>query len=230
MEEPVNDGTFEPGSDPQGDSPGEPRAEPLPEAVTEAISAPPVWRPAFERERNRRRALLRRLAALLGTGTVAFAFTTWLLLQRESRSSRGSVSLVAAPAAPGGSDKAQPGGESGEQNAEAQALSAARAQLEALNQDDITAAYSHFSPRYRARVPLATFRRLVVAHHDMFHTEEQTVSTRSTSEDRVVLDIHLSSDDDEDYIAEFTLVRLQGKWCVDDLRWALDQNDTHSSA
>ncbi len=110
------------------------------------------------------------------------------------------------------------------------ALRAARAQLEALNQDDVAGAYSFFSPGYRARVPLATFRRLVRSHREMFHTEEQEVSTQSQSEDRVLLDIHVTSDDDEDYVAHFTLVHVDGRWCVDNLRWAIDEDDTHSSA
>ncbi|HMD33265.1 MAG TPA: DUF4864 domain-containing protein [Candidatus Acidoferrales bacterium] len=214
MEEPLNDGTI----------PGEPQGEPesvLPEPVL------PPWQPAFERERSRRRALLRRLAGLMGTGTLAFTFTTWLLLRHEIRTPRPG--LPAAASARAGQAAKEPPPASDEA-AEAAALREARAQLEALNQDDISGAYGHFSARYRARVPLATFRKLVTAHRDMFHTEEQDVKTRSKTDERVVLDIHVSSDDDGDYVAQFTLVRLGGRWCVDDLRWAFDESDTHSSA
>jgi len=228
VEEPINDGTIGPGGGPESEAPRE--AENLaPEPI---FAAPPVWRPAFERERNRRRALLRRLGALLGTGTLAFTVTTWFLLRHESRTQRPAA-LVAATVAPnpdGDGDTAKDPAATGDEAAATAALRAARAQLDALNQDDIAGAYARFSPRYRARVPLATFRKLIAAHRDMFHTEEQNVKTRSRSDDRVVLDIHLSSDDDEDYVAEFTMVRLQGRWCVDDLRWALEENDTHSSA
>jgi len=215
VEEPVNDGSIGPVGDPEGFSP-----------APEPVAEPPVWRPAFERERRRRRALLRRLAALLGTGTLAFTFTTWLLLRHESRAPR-LVSPVLATPATGAAKDSPP---AAEESAESGALREARSQLEALNQGDVSGAYSHFSPRYRARVPLATFRKLVTAHRDMFHTEEQDVKTRSSSADRVALDIHVSSDDDEDYVAEFILVRVQGRWCVDDLRWAVDESDTHSSA
>jgi hypothetical protein len=31
-------------------------------------------------------------------------------------------------------------------------------------------------------------------------------------------------------VAQFTLARLNGKWCVDNLRWGFDDDDTHSSA
>jgi len=64
----------------------------------------------------------------------------------------------------------------------------------------------------------------------MFHTDEQDVDTISASEDRVVADIHVSSDDDEDYVAHYTLVRIRGHWLVDDLRWGFDEDDGRSSA
>ena len=208
MEEPVNG----------GDLPQEP-------AAPEAAPVPP-WVPAFDRERRRRRTLLRRLAALLGTGTLAFTLTTWLLLRHESRIPRpapaGTASARVEGAAPDTSTTAE--------DAAGSALRVARAQLEALNQDDISGAYSYFSPVYKARVPLATFRRLVRSHLDMFHTEEEDVDTLSQTESRVLLDIHVSSDDDEDYVAHFTLLRVDGRWCVDNLRWGFDEGGDNSSA
>jgi hypothetical protein len=214
VEEPVNNGEAESQS-------------PLPEPDPGPEPAAPPWPPAFHHERSRRRALLRRLAALLGTGTLAFTFTTWLLLRHESRSPRPVTPAPTAAKTDGAPHGSAPAGHDAARTA---ALRTARAQLEALNQDDLGTAYSYFSPRYRAQVTLAAFRRLVKAHHDMFHTEEQDVKTRSEADDRVVLDIHVSSDDDEDYIAQFTLVRLEGRWCVDELHWAFDEDDQHSSA
>jgi len=188
---------------------------------------PSAWPPRFEQERLRRRALLRRLTALLGTGTVAFTLTTWLLLRRPSESAVPRVAAaspeIAGRGATRGAAPEAPG-------AAAAALRIARAQLIALNGDDIAGAYSYFSPRYRNRVSLALFRRLVLAHREMFHTDEQEVNTISESEDRVVVDIHLSSDDDEDYVAHYTLVRINGRWAVDDLRWAFDQDDQGRSS
>jgi uncharacterized protein DUF4864 len=207
VEEPLNDGQIE-----------------APSGLPEPAAAP-AWQPAFHRERDRRRLLLRRLAALLGTGTLAFTFTTWLLLRHESRSTRAGAPAPAktdgpsqGPAAP--RDKV----------AAAAALRTARAMLAAMNQDDLGTAYSYFSQRYRAQVSLSSFRSLVKKHRDMFHTEEQNVKTRSETKDRVLLDIHVSSDDDEDYVAQFTLVRLDGRWWVDQLHWSFDEDDQHSSA
>ena len=211
MEEPVNNPEFPDHESPQG-----------------GPAALPSWEPQFERERLRRRALLRRLTALLGTGTLAFTLTTWLLLRHPVETSPPRL----VTAAPGAEKKSGPAQEASPEDSPAvgAALRIARAQLIALNGDDISGAYSYFSPRYRARVSLALFRKLVLAHRDMFHTEEQDVVTRSDAEERVVVDIHVSSDDDEDYVAHYTLVLLRGHWVVDDLRWAFDEDEARSSA
>ena len=213
MEEPLNDGQLE--------SQGGPAApDPVPAAA-------PAWQPAIHRERDRRRLLVRRLAALLGTGTLAFTLTTWLLLRHESRSARaGGPASAAAKTDVPSQGPAAPRDEA----AGAAALRTARAMLAAMNKDDLGTAYSYFSQRYRSQVPLASFRSLVRTHRDMFHTEEQNVRTRSETKDRVLLDIHVSSDDDEDYVAQFTLVRLDGRWWVDQLHWSFDEDDQHSSA
>ena len=169
---------------------------------------------------------MRRLGALLGTGTLAFTLTTWLLLRHENRAARPERAGAAGARVQG----TAPDSATAAQDAVGAALRVARAQLEALNQDDVAGAYSCFSPGYRERVPRATFRRLVRAHRDMFHTEEEDVWTRGQSEGRVQLDIHVSSDDDEDYIAHYTLLRVDGRWWVDNLRWGVDEGENHSSA
>ena len=211
MEEPIKDPEF-----PEQDSTG--------------LEVPvlPAWEPRLERERLRRRTLLRRLTALLGTGTVAFTLTTWLLLRHPADSAPPRLATPSPKI--GSSGGAQEHTAPDEPGAAAAALRIARAQLVALNGDDIEGAYAYFSPRFRNRVSLALFRRLVRAHRDMFHTDEQDVDTISASEDRVVADIHVSSDDDEDYVAHYTLVRIRGHWLVDDLRWGFDEDDGRSSA
>ncbi|HUK54843.1 MAG TPA: DUF4864 domain-containing protein [Candidatus Binatia bacterium] len=199
----------------------------LPEEELEAMGprGPFGWEPRLARERHRRRTLLRRLTAVLGTGTLAFTLSTWLLLRHSAEPA--APHLVTAPTVEqkgGAQHDAVPG-----DSATSAALRIARAQLVALNGDDIAGAYSYFSPRYRARVSLPLFRKLVMAHRDMFHTDEQDVDSISESEDRVVVDIHVTSDDDEDYVAHYTLVRLRGHWVVDELRWGFDQDEGHST-
>lgn len=226
MEEPLNESEF-PRQEPEAREaiPAADPAQALPAPATSGLRA---WEPRLERERLRRRTLLRRLTALFGTGTVAFTLTTWLLLRHAPEAP--APRLVAASPEIAKKGTVTPDRAPEESPAVGGALRIARAQLIALNGDDISGAYSYFSPRYRARVSLPLFRKLVLAHREMFHTEENDVVTRSESEERVVVDIHLSSDDDEDYVAHYTLVRLRGHWVVDDLRWAFDEDEGRSSA
>ncbi len=196
------------------------------EASGSWVPGPPSWEHAVERERGRRRALLRRLAALLGTGTLAFTLTTWILLQHERRAPAPVVAPASAPAPKDGTPK-----DIAPESA-SDPLRTARAQLVALNHNDIRAAYEFFSPKYRSKVPFTVFQKLVTSHRRMFHTEENDAETRNQTTDRVYLDIHVTSADDEDYVAHYTLVRLTGRWWVDDLRWGYedDQGNDLSSA
>lgn len=189
---------------------------------------PPPWQNAVKQERGRRRALLRRLAALLGTGTLAFTLTTWMLLRHEGRARSAPPTLASAPKSVDGSPKAnKPGGATAPARDE-EPLETARAQLDALNRDDIRAAYDLFSARYRSEVPFAVFRKLVTSHRRMFHTEEDDVEVHSQTADRALLNIHVVSNDDEDYVAHFTLVRVNGRWWVDDLRWGYEDGDSNN--
>jgi hypothetical protein len=195
------------------------------------VPGPPPWQHAIELERGRRRALLRRLGALLGTGTLAFTLTTWMLLRHERRVP--ALVTAPAPAVPpkGAAPKDAAPGASSAPGATSEPVRTARTQLEALNRNDVHGAYELFSPKYRSKVPFAVFQKLVTAHRRMFHTEESEIKTREQTGDRMVLDIHVNSEDDEDYVAHFTLVRVGNRWWVDDLRWAFeDDDDTVSSS
>jgi hypothetical protein len=48
----------------------------------------------------------------------------------------------------------------------------------------------------------------------------------------VRIDLHVQSEDDEHYIAHFTMARMNGRWFVDDLRWvnADDEDEDLTSA
>jgi hypothetical protein len=182
----------------------------------------------FDRRRSItawQRAMLRRLAALLCTGTLAFTLTTWVLVQRE----RHAPAAMAVP--PG--QRAETGGE-GAAGAAAggEPVQTARAQLEALNRGDAGAAYEMFSPDYRKRVPLEGFKALVASHRAMFRTEEEEMDTVAVAPDRVRIDLHVQSEDDEEYVAHYTLARVKGRWYVDDLRWvnAEDEDEGLTSA
>ncbi len=176
------------------DAPFPPPLDPFPPQT--ALVRP--YSPAAAIARWQRR-MLRRLVALLCTGSVAFTLTTWFLVRRQP---------AAAPP-PSASEPAR----------------TVRAQLDALNRGDVRAAYDLFSPRYRANVPFTAFRELVNSHREMFRTREQDVESHEESNERVQLDMHLLADDGEYYVAYYTVVRLEGRWWIDDLHWGTDDGD-----
>ncbi len=178
-----------------------------------------------ERLAGWQRVMLRRLAALLCTGTLAFTLTTWVLVQRER---------MAPPALAVPSGGRPPAGDTAPSAsaATAEPAQAARAQLGALNRGDIRAAYELFSPRYRTTVSFEAFKALVTSHRAMFRTEEEELDSVAVEPDCVRLDLRVQSDDDEHYIAHYTLARVSGHWLVDDLRWvnADDEDEDLTSA
>jgi len=191
---------------------------PLEEPVVRLVD----YRPARANITPWQRDMLRRLAALLCTGTLAFTLTTWILVQRERR----------APAVMAVSHGA--GADAGEEQSAAasEPAKSARAQLQALNRGDIRTAYEMFSPHYRETASFDAFKALVKAHRPMFRTEEEELDSKPIPPDRVRIDLHVQSEDDEHYIAHFTMVRLNGRWFVDDLRWinADDEDEDLTSA
>jgi hypothetical protein len=157
--------------------------------------------PEHDPEESRRRsALLRRLRVLLYAGTVAFALTTWMLVRVDN------------PAAllgwcPGPS-------------------TIARAHLQALNRGELRVAYEMFSAQYRQQVPFEAYHQLVVTHRSMFLIADATFQETEDSGNRAVLDSSITTSEGEHYRARFTMVRIDGRWWIDDLRWGLAAEDT----
>jgi hypothetical protein len=159
--------------------------------VNWTFAAPPD--PGEEREEARRRAMRRRLLVLLCGMCFAFAFTTWLLVRYENP--LWLSRLASGPA------------------------SVVRSQLEALNRGELQVAYDSFSPKYREQVPFEAFHQLVVTHRNMFHTRELRIGRDDESGGRADLETHLVTEGGKRYVARFTLVRLDGRWWIDDLHW-----------
>ena len=160
----------------------------------------PVLRVAPEDpEAPRRRSLLRRLRVLLMAGGLAFALTTWMLVRIEN-----PAALLGFGPGP---------------------ASVARAHLNALNRGALREAYECFSTHYRQQVSFEMYHELVATHREMFLTEALDFATRESSRERTVLETHIVSADGEHYLARFTLVRLEGRWWIDDLRWGLDGDE-----
>jgi hypothetical protein len=151
-------------------------------------------------EARRRASLLRRLRVLLFASTLAFALTTWMLVRVDN------------PAAllgwgPGPS-------------------SVARAYLEALSRGELRAAYDLFSTQYRQQVSFDVYHQLVITHRDMFLIADARFEEAEDSGDRAVLESSITASDGEHYRARFTMVRIDGRWWIDDLRWGLEEEDT----
>jgi hypothetical protein len=100
----------------------------------------------------------------------------------------------------------------------------ARAQLRALDRGELRPAYDMFSARYRQQVSFDVWHELCVTHWRMFHAEVLRASTPAQSGARATLEMHLRGADDKEYRARFTLVRLEGRWWIDDVHWAEEAN------
>ena len=152
--------------------------------------------PAAAREDARaadRRTLLRRLRVLLLTTGVAFALTTWMLVRVESPG--GLLWFARGPAG------------------------VVRAHLQALNRGELRTAYECFSRHYRQQVPFEAYHQLVVSHRRMFRTREVAFAPREQSPERAVIETRMVAADGERYVARFTLVQVDGRWWIEDVRW-----------
>jgi hypothetical protein len=149
-----------------------------------------------DREDDLRRLLRRRLLTLMLAGLAAFSLTTWTFVRWDGLLGRWTP--APGPAA------------------------VVRAQLDALDRGDLRRAYEQFSPHYREGVSFEAFHSLVVTHWGMFQTRKLEISDPEESEGRVVLWTRTLTREGDHYVAQFTLVRFDGRWWVDDLRWGED--------
>ena len=169
-------------------------AEPL--TMFPASGPPGGGRGREPREEQARRRLLRRLLALLVGGGLAFVLTIWVLVRVEN-----PASLLAFGSGPS---------------------SVVRAHLAALNRGDLRTAYELFSAHYRKQIPFEAYHELVATHREMFRTRELEFRSSEVTEKRAVLETRLLAADGERYLARFTMVRLAGRWWIDDVRWGAE--------
>src|SRR5712671_2462090 len=145
---------------------------------------------------SRRRSFRHNLLLLLSLSLAAFILTAWILVRVEAPFAMFST---------------------GPQEI-------ARAQLRALDRGELRPAYDMFSVRYRQQVSFDVWHELCVTHWRMFHAEVLRASTPAQSGPRATLEMHLRGADDKAYRARFTLIRLQGRWWIDDVHWAEEVN------
>jgi hypothetical protein len=144
----------------------------------------------------RRRSFRRNLFLLFSLTLAAFILTAWILVRVDS---------------PFGIFSTGP-------------QETARAQLRALDRGELRPAYDMFSARYRQQVSFDVWHEMVVTHWRMFHSEVLRASAPAHIGPRVTLEIHLRGADDNQYRARYTLIRLDGRWWIDDVHWSEEAN------
>jgi hypothetical protein len=181
-----------PGGNPEPAAESGPELPPIP-ADLQSVLHPAILRAyGFEEDAPRQRTFRRNLLRLLAGGLTAFVVTAWVLVRVQ---------------APFGFFSDGP-------------REVVRAQLRALGLGEYSAAYAMFSAHYRAEVPFETWHDVVVTHWRMFHSQVVSAGETSQSGTKASLEIHLRAADDRGYRARFTLIRLDGHWWIDDMRWA----------
>jgi hypothetical protein len=142
-------------------------------------------------EALRRRNLRHNLLLLLSLTLAAFVLTAWILVHVDS---------------PLGIFSTGP-------------QEIVRAQLQALDRGELRPAYDMFSARYREQVTFNLWRELIMTHWRMFHADVTRSGAPSQTGPGVTLEIYLHGSDDKNYRARFTLIRLGGRWWIDDVHW-----------
>jgi hypothetical protein len=146
---------------------------------------------------SRRRSFRHNLFLLLSLALAAFILTSWILVRLDS---------------PFGVFSTGP-------------QEIVRAHLRALDRGELRPAYDMFSPRYRGQVSYDTWHELFVKHWRMFHADVVRAETPAFSGPGVTMEIYLHGADDKDYRARFTLIRIDGRWWIDDVHWTQEPDE-----
>jgi hypothetical protein len=168
-------------------------------AVALAWTAPPSAARSVD-ESSRKRRLRHNLLLLLSLTLAAFVLTAWILVRVDS---------------PVGVSSTGP-------------QEIVSAQLRALDRGQLRPAYDMFSARYRQQVSFDVWHELIVTHWRMFHAEVLRTGEPAQTGPGVTLEIHLRGSDDKDYRARFVLIRLEGRWWIDDVHWAEESDEQNT--
>ena len=156
--------------------------------------------PSGMEEASRRRNLRHNLLLLLSLTLAAFVLAAWILVRLDSPFDIFST---------------------GPQEI-------VRAQLLALDRGQLRPAYDMFSARYRKQVSFDVWHKLIVTHWRMFHGKVVRTGVLAQTGPGATLEIHLRGADEREYRARFTLIRLAGRWWIDDVHWAEEASDQNT--
>jgi hypothetical protein len=145
----------------------------------------------------RRRSFRHNLFLLLSLALAAFILTSWILVRVD---------------APFGFFSTGP-------------QEIVRAQLRALDRGELRPAYDMFSPRYRGQVSFDTWHELFVKHWRMFHADVVRAESPAYDGPGVTLEMFLHGADGKDYLARFSLIRIDGRWWIDDVHWTQEPDE-----
>jgi hypothetical protein len=151
-------------------------------------------------ESSLKRRLRHNLLLLLSLTLAAFVLTAWILVRVDSPAAVFST---------------------GPQEI-------VRAQLRALDSGQLRPAYDMFSARYRQQVSFDVWHELIITHWRMFHAEVLRAGEPAQTGPGVTLEIHLRGSDDKEYRARFVLIRLDGRWWIDDVHWAEESDEQNT--
>ncbi len=104
------------------------------------------------------------------------------------------------------------------ERADSEATKVVREHFAALERGDYRAAYEQFSPRYRQQIPFPTFVQEVVGHWQMLKGEA-TVFPQPATPNRVIVHVDFAASGNSSLTAEFTMVRENGRWWIDNVSW-----------
>lgn len=146
-----------------------------------------------EREASeRQRIWLRRMLFLLVACCAAFALTTFWFSHLST-----SLSI---------------------EKANAQATNIVRQHFAALERGDYHAAYEQFSTRYRRQMPFELFVEMVAGHWKMMRGQA-TLFPQSATPSRVIVHVDFAGRGGMSLTAEFTVIRDNGQWWIDNVSW-----------
>jgi hypothetical protein len=197
------EGPHEDPQEPIPESACSPGAESSPQLSERFASVVPPERPVphpLVGDASRKRSLRHNLVLLLSLTLAGFVLTTWILVRVES---------------PFGMFSTGP-------------QEVVRAQLRALDRGQLRPAYDMFSARYRQQVSFDVWHELIVTHWRMFHGEVLRAGELAQSGPGVTLEIHLRGSDEREYRARFTLIRLSGRWWIDDVHWTEEADEQNT--
>lgn len=103
--------------------------------------------------------------------------------------------------------------------ADAEAADVVRAHFAALQRGDFRAAYLQFTNRYRDAVPFDSFHNMVIAHWSLFEQRRLILLPQQQTDNRVVLETNFTDADGTTVAADFTMVRIEDRWWIDNVHW-----------